>query len=126
MSKPVRIILLFVGIGLFTSMMYFALNSTNDHKTYELFPIELKVAKQLENSYVWHFAGSVDDVDTPIGMSVKDPMGNVVTLDTIIPDEHGNFDVLITTGGPVWDKEGKYLLILNQGGFQKVQTFKVN
>ena len=92
MSKLVRIILLFLGIGLFTSMMYFALNSTNDHKAYELFPIELKVAEKLENSSVWHFAGSVYDVDTPIDMSVKDPMGNIVTLDTIIPDEHGNFD----------------------------------
>lgn len=66
------------------------------------------------------------DVNTPIGMSVKDPMENTATPDTIIPDEHVNFDVLITTGGPVWDKECKYLLILTQGKFQKIQTFRVN
>ena len=52
MSKSVRVTLLFVGIGLFASMMYFALNSTNDHRAYELIPIELKVAEQLENSSV--------------------------------------------------------------------------
>lgn len=45
MSKLIRVILLFVGIALFTSIIYLALNSTDDHKAYELFPIELKVVE---------------------------------------------------------------------------------
>jgi len=126
MSKSIRVILLFVGIVLFTSIIYFALNSTNDHRVYELIPIELKVAQQLENSSVWHFAGSVYDSDTPIAMYVKDPTGNVVTTDTIIPDDNGDFDIMITTGGPLWKQDGKYLLILEQGDFKEVQTFRVN
>jgi hypothetical protein len=126
MSKSIRMILLIVGIALFTSVIYFALNSTNDHRVYELSPIELKVAQQLENSSVWHFAGSVYDFDTPLAMYVKDPSGNIITADTIIPDEDGNFDILITTGGPLWKQDGKYLLILEQGDFKEVQTFRVN
>ena len=126
MSKSVRIILLSVGIVLFTLIIYFTLNSTNDTREYEIFPIELKVAEQLDNGTVWHFAGSVYDFDTPIDMSVKDPIGNIVTMDTIIPDEYGNFDILITTGGPMWDQDGKYVLILSQGEFKEVQTFRVN
>lgn len=126
MSKSIRIILLFVGIALFTSIIYFALNSTNDHRSYELFPIELKVAEQLQNGSVWHFSGTVYDFDMPINVSVEDPSGNIVTTDISIPDENGNFDILITTRGPLWGKEGKYLLILEQGEFKEIQTFRVN
>lgn len=126
MSKLIRVILLFVGIALFASIIYFALNSTNDHGAYELFPIELKVAEKLENGSTWHFSGSVYDFDTPINMSVKDSIGNIITTDTIMPDEYGNFDIKIITDGPLWDKDGKYLLILEQGEFKEVQTFRVN
>jgi hypothetical protein len=118
-------IIIIIGIALFISILYFALNSTNDHKEYELFSIELKVAEKLHGGSAWHFSGTVIDSETEIKMSVRSPDGNIITTDTIIPSENGNFDTLITTGGPLWANAGKYILILEQGEFKEIQTFKI-
>lgn len=125
MSKLIRMVLLFLGIGLFSSITYFALNSTNDSTSYHIIPIELKVAEKLRGGSVWHFSGSVHDPETEIKMSVRSPNGNIITTDTIIPAEDGNFELKITTGGPLLHNAGKYLLILEQGEFKEVQTFKI-
>ena len=118
-------LLMFIGIALSSSIIYFALNSTNDHREYELIPIELTVAEKLQGGAVWHFSGSVYDFHTQIDVSVKDPLGNIITTDTIMPDEDGIFDFKITTGGPLWKNAGKYILILEQGEFKEIQTFKI-
>lgn len=126
MSKLVRLILLFVGIALFSYLIYFALTSTNDNRVLpSLIPIEFKVAEKLHDGTVWHFSGSVLYSNSEIKMSVRDPIGNIITTDTIISDEYGNFDILITIGGPLWANAGKYLLILEQGEFKEIQTFKI-
>ena len=125
MSKSIRMILLFVGIGLFVSIIFLALNSTNDSTSYHIISIELKVAEKLHGGSVWYFSGTVYDAETEIKMSVRSPDGNIITTDTIIPSENGNFEVEITTGGPLWKTAGKYLLILEQGEFKEIQTFKI-
>ncbi len=125
MSKSIRVILLFVGIGLFGSIIYFALNSTNDSTSYHIIPIELKVAEKSRGGSVWYFSGTVYDSEAEIKMSVRSPDGNIITTDTIIPSKNGNFEIEITTGGPLWKTPGKYLLILEQGEFKEIQTFKI-
>ena len=125
MSKPIRVILLFVGIVLFSTVIYFALNSTNDSTSYHVIPIELKVAEKLHGGSVWYFSGTVHDSETEIEMSVRSPDGNIITTDAITPSESGYFEITLTTGGPLWKNAGKYLLILEQGEFKEIQTFKI-
>ena len=125
MSRELKIALVFVGIIILASIVSFIINLGADHKAYEIIPIELKVAERLNDGEVWNFSGSVYDT-AEIKMIVKDPLGNIVTEDTITPKADRSFDILLTTGGPLWDKDGKYILILEQGEFKEIQTFRVN
>ena len=88
-------LLIVIGIIATSSILFFVLNPINDHRAYELFPIELKVAEKLEDGSGWYFSGSVYDSDTEIKMSVRSPNGNIITTDTIIPSENENFEIEI-------------------------------
>ena len=118
-------LLIIIGIAIFSSIIYFGLISVNDSTSYPIIPIELKVAQKLQSGASWHFSGTVIDSETEIKMSVRSPDGNIISTDTITPSENGNFEIELTTGGPLWANAGKYLLILEQGEFKEIQTFEI-
>ncbi|RNJ75797.1 MAG: PEFG-CTERM sorting domain-containing protein [Nitrosopumilus sp. H13] len=52
--------------------------------------------------------GTTDRLREDITMSVTNPNGNVVSARQISPDADGTFSAIITTGGPLWSKDGFY------------------
>lgn len=118
-------LLIIIGIAIFSSIIYFGLISVNDSTSYPIIPIEFKVAQKLQSGTSWYFSGTVIDSEIEIKMSVRSPNGNIISTGTIIPSENGNFEIEITTGGPLWANAGKYILILEQGEFKEIQTFEI-
>lgn len=59
----------------------------------------------------------LNNPDTPITVSVTDPIGNLVTIQQIMVSENSNFQLKFNAGGPLWKKDGLYI-IKAQGGPQ--------
>jgi predicted secreted protein with PEFG-CTERM motif len=62
--------------------------------------------------------------DTPITVTVTDPIGNLVTIEQIMVSPNSNFNIKFNTGSPLWKKDGFYI-IKAQGGPQST-VFKTN
>lgn len=59
----------------------------------------------------------LNDPDTPILFRVIDPIGNLVTVQQIMVAPNSDFDVKFNPDGPLWKKDGMYI-ITAQGGPQ--------
>lgn len=57
----------------------------------------------------------LNNPDIPITITVSDPIGNVVTVDQIMPKPDSDFQLTFNTSGPLWKKDGLYV-IKAQGG----------
>jgi predicted secreted protein with PEFG-CTERM motif len=51
----------------------------------------------------------------PILVVVTNPIGNVVTVKQLSSDVNGNFSFELNTGGPLWSKNGDYILKVQSG-----------
>ena len=59
--------------------------------------------------------GKTSYKSTDIILTVKSPVGNLITIDQVTPGINGNFDVEIRVGGPMWKEDGMYTITANQG-----------
>jgi predicted secreted protein with PEFG-CTERM motif len=57
----------------------------------------------------------LNNPDFPITITVSDPIGNIITVDQIMPTPDSDFQLTFNTGGPLWKKDGLYV-IKAQGG----------
>jgi predicted secreted protein with PEFG-CTERM motif len=57
----------------------------------------------------------LNNPDFPITVTVSDPIGNIVTVDQIMPKPDSDFQLTFNTSGPLWKKDGLYV-IKAQGG----------
>lgn len=62
--------------------------------------------------------------DVPIVITVTDPIGNLVTVEQMMVAPNSNFQVKFNSGGPLWKKDGFYI-IKAQAGPQST-VFKTN
>ena len=76
----------------------------------------IKEANSIAGSNTIAMIGTTDSAST-ITIKVIAPNGNVVTADQFAPilDEKGHFLKDITTGGPLWNQDGQYTIIAQQG-----------
>ena len=51
----------------------------------------------------------------PITLTVTDPIGNVVTIDQIMPQGAKDFKFQLNTSGPLWKKDGMYIVKIQAG-----------
>ena len=59
--------------------------------------------------------GNTSYRSTDITLIVKSPQGNLITIDQVTPGIHGDFEVEIKVGGPMWEEDGLYTITANQG-----------
>lgn len=57
----------------------------------------------------------LNNPEVPITVTVSDPIGNIVTVDQIMPKPGSDFQLTFNTSGPLWKKDGMYI-IKAQGG----------
>lgn len=50
-----------------------------------------------------------------ITLTVKSPIGNMVTIAQVSPSVHGDFEVEIKAGGSMWKEDGAYTVTASQG-----------
>lgn len=66
----------------------------------------------------------LNNPDFPITITVSDPIGNIVTVDQIMPKPDSDFQLRFNTDSPLWKKDGIYV-IKAQGGSAST-IFKTN
>jgi predicted secreted protein with PEFG-CTERM motif len=76
----------------------------------------IREANSIAGSNTISIIGTTDSAST-ITIKVIAPNGNVVTADQFAPilDEKGHFLKDITTGGPLWNQDGQYTIVAQQG-----------
>jgi len=57
----------------------------------------------------------LNNPEIPITVTVSDPIGNIVTIDQIMPKPGSDFQLTFNTNSPLWKKDGLYI-IKAQGG----------
>ncbi len=57
----------------------------------------------------------LNNPEVPITVTVSDPIGNIVTVDQIMVKPGSDFQLTFNTSGPLWKKDGMYI-IKAQGG----------
>jgi predicted secreted protein with PEFG-CTERM motif len=62
--------------------------------------------------------------ETPITVTVTDPIGNLVTVEQIMASPNSNFMIKFNPGGPLWKKDGMYIIKAQAGPQSSV--FKTN
>ena len=58
--------------------------------------------------------GKTDRVREDVTLTVTAPNGNVVSVDQVSPSINGDFERIITTGGPLWIQDGFYTVTAQQ------------
>ena len=56
-----------------------------------------------------------------ITLTVKSPIGNMVTIAQASPGIYGNFEVEIKTGGSMWKEDGTYTVTASQGNSSELK-----
>ena len=76
----------------------------------------IKEANSMAGSNTIAIIGTTDSAST-ITIKVIAPNGNVVVVDQFAPvlDPKGHFLKDITTGGPLWNQDGQYTIVAQQG-----------
>ncbi len=76
----------------------------------------IREANAIAGSNIIAIGGTTDSENT-ITMKVIEPNGNIVVIDQFAPslDSKGDFLKEITTGGPLWNQDGDYTIVAQQG-----------
>ena len=51
----------------------------------------------------------------PVTITVTNPIGNIVTIEQITPDENGDFSVTFNTASTLWSQDGNYIIKAQSG-----------
>lgn len=66
----------------------------------------------------------LNNPDVPITVTVTDPIGNLVTVQQVMVSQNSNFQLKFNTEGPLWKKDGLYIIKAQAGPTSTV--FKTN
>ncbi|HJJ20805.1 MAG TPA: PEFG-CTERM sorting domain-containing protein [Nitrosopumilus sp.] len=72
-------------------------------------------ANAVEGSDTIGITGNTSRVLEDVTLIVTSPNGNIVSIDQLSPTSNGDFATDITTGGPLWSKDGVYTVTAQQG-----------
>jgi len=67
----------------------------------------------------------LNNPETPILITVTDPIGNLVTVQQIMVAPNSDFNVKFNSGGPLWTKDGMYIIKAQGGGASTIFKTKV-
>jgi len=67
----------------------------------------------------------LNNPQTPILITVTDPIGNLVTVQQIMVAPNSDFNVKLNTGSPLWTKDGMYIIKAQGGGASTIFKTKV-
>src|SRR3990172_12654428 len=67
----------------------------------------------------------LNNPETPITITVTNPIGNIVTVQQIMVAPNSYFNVKFNTGGPLWTKDGMYIIKAQGGGASTIFITKV-
>jgi predicted secreted protein with PEFG-CTERM motif len=84
----------------------------------EIFPLTVWTDSQIYDHYsTIKVNGYLKPQNTvaPLLVVVTNPIGNVVTVKQLSSDVDGNFSFELNTGGPLWSKNGDYILKVQSG-----------
>jgi len=59
---------------------------------------------------------NLNNPETPITITVTNPIGNLVTVQQIMVSPNSDFNVKLNTGSPLWTKDGMYIIKAQGGG----------
>ena len=59
---------------------------------------------------------NLNNPETPITIEVTNPIGNLVTVQQIMVSPNSDFNVKFNSGGPLWTKDGMYIIKAQGGG----------
>jgi len=59
---------------------------------------------------------NLNNPETPILITVTNPIGNLVTVQQIMVAPNSDFNVKFNSGGPLWTKDGMYIIKAQGGG----------
>ncbi|WP_299291249.1 PEFG-CTERM sorting domain-containing protein, partial [Nitrosopumilus sp.] len=76
--------------------------------------LELDMAQFVNGSDEFTVSGITDRVSQDITITIVAPNGNVVTVAQISPSLDGEFEKVITVGGPLWKENGFYTVNAKQ------------
>ncbi len=76
--------------------------------------LELDMAQFVNGSDEFTVSGTTDRVSQDITITIVAPNGNVVTVAQISPSLDGEFEKVITVGGPLWKENGFYTVNAKQ------------
>jgi predicted secreted protein with PEFG-CTERM motif len=57
----------------------------------------------------------LNNPDVPITITVTDPIGNLVTIEQMMVSPNSNFQIKFNPGGPLWKKDGLYIIKAQAG-----------
>ena len=93
----------------------------------DLFPLIIWTeAKNYDHNSIIKVNGFLRPENTfnPVTVTVFNPIGNVVTIEQITPESNGDFTLGLNTAGPLWKKDGSYIIKVQSGG--ETRLFKTN
>ena len=56
-----------------------------------------------------------------VTLTVKSPMGNLITIAQVSPSTYGDFEIEIKTGGSMWKEDGMYTVTASQGNSSELK-----
>ena len=72
-------------------------------------------ADAVNGSDIIIITGNTSLKGSDITLTVKSPIGNMVTIAQVSPSVHGDFEVEIKAGGSMWKEDGAYTVTASQG-----------
>jgi predicted secreted protein with PEFG-CTERM motif len=72
-------------------------------------------ADAVNGSDVITITGNTSIRDSDVTLTVKSPIGNLVTIAQASPGTYGNFEIEIKAGGSMWKEDGMYTVTASQG-----------
>ena len=72
------------------------------------------VDSHIQGSDTIKIFGQVNNKIHPIMVQVFAPNGNLVTIDQVMPGSNGSFASTIKAGGPLWQQDGAYSVVVQQ------------
>jgi len=93
----------------------------------DLFPIIIWAdEKNYEHNSIITVNGFLRPENTfnPVTVTVSNPIGNIVTIEQIIPEPNGDFTFRLNTASVLWKSDGSYIIKAQSGGDNRL--FKIN
>ena len=132
------ILVLSLGVTLSFGGMSYAEKEIKCFNCVQIPSYEIDLYKEIFPLIVWTDSHTYDHSSTitvtgylkpqntvaPILTVVTNPIGNIIFVEQLSPDADGNFSFKLNTQGPLWSKDGEYILKVRSGA--ETRQFKTN